>query len=56
MLCGGELKFNLAEKKSDAAKYQVNEVSIIIRKTKKCKLHETLIEVIAKIMIRWQST
>ena len=42
MICEGELNFDLAEEKPDVAKYQISEVSIIIRKTSKCKLHETL--------------
>ena len=42
------LIFVLAEKKPDAAKYQISEVMIIIRKIRKCKLHEMLKKVAAE--------
>ena len=48
LVCEGELNFNLAEKKPDVAKYQISERSTIIRKTRKCKLHETLKKVVAE--------
>ena len=48
MVCEGELNFDLAEKKPDAAKYQISEVSTNIRKTRKCKLDEILKKVVAE--------
>ena len=48
LVCQGELNFYLTEKKLDVAKYQISEVSTIIRKTRKCKLHETLKKVAAE--------
>ena len=48
LVCEGELNFDLAEKKPDVAKYQISEGSTIIRKTRKCKLHETLKKVVAE--------
>ena len=48
LVCKGELNFDLAEKKPDVAKYQISEGSTIIRKTRKCKLHETLKKVVAE--------
>ena len=47
LICEGELNFDLAEKKPDVAKYQISEVSTIINKTKKCKLHERLKKAVA---------
>ena len=38
----GELNFDLAEKKPGVVKYQISEVSTIIRKTGKYKLYNTL--------------
>ena len=38
----GKVNFDVAEKKADVTKFKVSEVSTIIRKTRKCKLHETL--------------
>ena len=38
----GELNFDLAEKKPGAVKYQISEVSTIIKKTGKYKLYNTL--------------
>ena len=46
LACEGELNIDLAENKLDVAKYQINKVSTIMRKTRKCKLHETLKKVV----------
>ena len=48
LACKAGFNFDLAEKKSDAAEYQISEVSTMIRKTKKYKLHETLKKVVAE--------
>ena len=48
LVCKGELNFDIAEKKPDAAKYLITEVSTIIRETRKCKLHEMLKKVVAE--------
>ena len=48
LVCEGELNFDLAEKKPDVAKYQISEGSTIIRKTRECKLHETLKKVVVE--------
>ena len=46
LVCEGELNIDLAENKPDVAKYQINKVSQeneeINRKTRKCKVRETL--------------
>ena len=48
LVCEGELKFDLAEKNPDVAKYQISEVSKIIKKTRKCELHQFLKKVVAE--------
>ena len=47
-VCEGEPNFDLAEKKPDGVKYQISEVSLIIKKTRKCKLHKTLKKVVTE--------
>ena len=48
LVCKSKLNFDLAQKKRDIAKYQISEVSTIIRKTSKCNLHKPLKTVAAE--------